>query len=364
LRALYIAPRDFPRRVANRGQTMKMAEALSRHCDLALVVSKLHCSRDELWDYYGITHPFEIETIGEPRLKPTTVFNLPAMTRSIVRHRPQMIYIREEPPAWLLSFVFRNMAFEMLDYLPHRSGMYPGIVRRSRRTFVISKGLMETAMSQGLPPEKLELAPDGVDLSAFDISDDALAARRRVGLSPDYKIVLYTGRLTDWKGVDVLIKSVKHLPEQVRVVIVGGYEGEPQQLQKLVVEQGTQDRVELREFVPHSEIPYLLKAADVLVIPNKGVSRLSTHHTSPLKLFEYMAARRPIVASDLPSIREIVDEESAVMVPAGDPKALALGLIRAMSGTGDVSKIVDEAYRKVGRYSWDKRAQQVLAAFA
>jgi glycosyltransferase involved in cell wall biosynthesis len=339
---------------------MKMAEAFSQHCDFALVVSKLHCTREELWDFYGITHPFEIETIGEPRLRPRTLFDMPGTLRSIFKHRPDMLYLREEPPAWALSFAYRNMGFELLDYLSSRSNMYPGIVRRSRKTFVISKGLRKTAVENGLPSEKLEILPDGVDLAAFTIPDDKLAARTRVGLPADRKIVLYTGRLSDWKGVDVLVKSAKLLPEQVRIVIVGGFEGEPQRLQQLVVEEGVENRVEIREFVPHSEVPYLLKAADVLVIPNKPTSRLSTHHTSPLKMFEYMAAGRPIVVSDLPSMREIVDDFSAVLVPAGDPEALAQGLVKAIDGGPEIDKLVIEARKRVGRYSWDARAKHVL----
>jgi glycosyltransferase involved in cell wall biosynthesis len=362
MKLLYVAPRDFPRRVANRVQTMKMAEAFSRHSDFVLVVSKLHCTLDELWDFYGITHPFEIETIGEPRLRPMTPFYMPGILASIFRHRPQMLYLREELPAWALSFAYRNMGFELLDYLPNRSNRYPGIVRRSRKTFVISKGLRETAIESGLPAEKLELLPDGVDLSAFAISDDKLAARTRVRLPADGKIVLYTGRLSDWKGVDVLVKSAKLLPEQVRIVIVGGFEGEPQLLQQLVDEEGVKGRVEIREFVPHSEVPYLLKAADVLVIPNKPTSRLSTHHTSPLKLFEYMASERPIVVSDLPSMREIVDDDSAVLVSAGDPEALARGLMRAIEGGPEIDKLVVEARKRVGQYSWDARAKHVLAS--
>ena len=101
-------------------------------------------------------------------------------------------------------------------------------------------------------------------------------------------------------------------------------------------------------------------AADVLVLPNKPMSRLSTHHTSPLKLFEYMAARRPIVASDLPSIREIVDDDSAVLVPACDPQELAGGLTRALNGGPEMAKLVAQARRKVARYSWDERAKHVL----
>jgi len=362
LKLLYLAPRDFPRRVANRVQTLKMAEAFSRQCDFVLAISALHCTVDELWDQYGITHPFQIEVIGEPRLDPKTVFGMPAMIRSVLRHRPDILYMREESPAWALSFAFRNLVYEMLDYSERRSWLYAGLVRRSRRTFAISEGLIDTAVANGLPRDKISLAPDGVDIAAFDFEQDTVAARKTVGLPLEGKIVLYTGRLSDWKGVDVLVKSARLLPDGTRVVIVGGFEGEPEALQNSVEKEGLDDRIDVLGFVSHARVRHYLKAADVLVLPNKPVSKLSTHHTSPLKLFEYMASKRPIVASDLPSIREVVDDTTAIFVAAGDPQDLARGIRLALDGGTAVTNMVGDARKRVGGFTWDQRAKTILGA--
>ena len=105
-------------------------------------------------------------------------------------------------------------------------------------------------------------------------------------------------------------------------------------------------------------VPKYLAASDVLVLPNseKGLSEF----TSPLKLFEYMAAKRPIVASDLPSLREILSESNAVMVRPDDPAALAEGIQKVLEDEELAKKLAGNAYIDVQQYSWDKRAMRIL----
>lgn len=109
------------------------------------------------------------------------------------------------------------------------------------------------------------------------------------------------------------------------------------------------------------ELPANQAAADVLVLPNTGTDETSVRFTSPLKLFTYMASGRPIVASDLPSIREVLDEQSAYLVTPDDAQALARGITRALSDTGGRSA---RAFQLVQRYSWDERARGILAALS
>ena len=73
-------------------------------------------------------------------------------------------------------------------------------------------------------------------------------------------------------------------------------------------------------------MPYWLKSADVLVLPNKKGEKISERYTSPLKLFEYMASGRPMIVSDLSSLREIVSAETAMFVEPNDPQALVSGI--------------------------------------
>ena len=120
------------------------------------------------------------------------------------------------------------------------------------------------------------------------------------------------------------------------------------------------DNVLILGHKPHREIPYFLKAADVLVLPNKTGERLSEKYTSPLKLFEYMASGRPLVASDLSSLREILSEETAILVKSNDPRALAEGLRRALMDMELAESMAKRALDMVQQYSWHRRATSII----
>ena len=146
-------------------------------------------------------------------------------------------------------------------------------------------------------------------------------------------LVGYAGHLYAWKGVDVLLEALAALPE-VDGLIVGGHEREPDlaRVKALAERCGIAGPGDVHR--PRRRRRRCRRSsarADVLVLPNPA-SAISTRFTSPLKLFEYMAAGRPIVASDLPAIREVLTPTSnAVLVAPGDAAALAAGIRRVLA---------------------------------
>lgn len=116
--------------------------------------------------------------------------------------------------------------------------------------------------------------------------------------------------------------------------------------------------------VEPARVPDLLEGAAVLALPNPA-SAISTRYTSPLKLFEYLAAGRPIVASDLPSIREVVhDGVTALLVAPGDPEALAAAISRLLHDPELAGRLAKAAVELAPEYSWDRRAERLEALFA
>ena len=111
---------------------------------------------------------------------------------------------------------------------------------------------------------------------------------------------------------------------------------------------------------PHSEIPLWQKSADVLVRPNTAKEKISKYYTSPMKLFEYMASGRPIVASDLPSTREILNEANSVLVEPDNPKALAEGIKKVLQNGDWGDSLAKRALVDVQDYTWEKRAKKIL----
>jgi len=110
----------------------------------------------------------------------------------------------------------------------------------------------------------------------------------------------------------------------------------------------------------HAIIPYYLKAADILVLPNEKGNAISEKYTSPLKLFEYMASRRPIVCSDLPSLREILTDKEALFFEAGNPSDLTKAIQKIAGNQELPEQLVYNAYKKVQEYTWDKRAEKII----
>jgi glycosyltransferase involved in cell wall biosynthesis len=115
--------------------------------------------------------------------------------------------------------------------------------------------------------------------------------------------------------------------------------------------------------LPPGEIPALLAAADVLIAPETDDHRRG-RHASPLKIFEYMAAGKPIVAGDTPAVREVlVNGLTARLVPPSDPSALASAIRALLDEPGSRAELAKNARRAVEPYSWKQRAREVLAAF-
>jgi glycosyltransferase involved in cell wall biosynthesis len=121
-----------------------------------------------------------------------------------------------------------------------------------------------------------------------------------------------------------------------------------------------QDRLRFADRVPNTEVPYWIRSCDVATIPWTW-TEFSAYFTSPLKLFEYMAAGVPILATDLPSIREVLRHgENAWLVPPGDPKALAEGIQHLLENPDLAERLAQQARKDVRQYTWKRRAAVIL----
>jgi glycosyltransferase involved in cell wall biosynthesis len=159
----------------------------------------------------------------------------------------------------------------------------------------------------------------------------------------------------------VLVAAIERLPG-VHALIVGGLAGEPD-LERIRALAGrlAPGRVTFAGQVDPPLVAGLLRQADVLVLPNTP-GRVSAAYTSPLKLFEYMASGRPMVASDLPALREILrPDENAVLVESGSAGALAAGLSRVLGDAALASRLAARAREDVREWTWDKRAGRIEA---
>lgn len=210
---------------------------------------------------------------------------------------------------------------------------------------------------------KTLVAPDAVDPNLFALPNlTREAARAELSLPNDKKIALYAGSLDPWKGVGTLFEATPFLDPHTLVIVVGGKPHYITEFKENYGEHANFRMVGQKEY--ETELPKYLRAADVAVLPNSGKEEISRIATSPLKLFAYMASGTPIVASDLPSLREVLSSENAMLVPPDHPLELARGIERLINDPEKARQLTQRAKQLVASYTWDRRASRIIQLLA
>jgi glycosyltransferase involved in cell wall biosynthesis len=358
----YIAFTRMPTERAHGVQIMKTCEAfclLGGQVELFVPKRKNELSGVNPFHYYGIPGRFSISELRAPDflhfgsvgfLASITFFALAARNR-LLRSRPRLIFSRDELILVHLSGV-APIAWES------HTGSWNSAARRvascATAIIVISEGLKDFYISKGVPKEKIVVAEDGVDLASFGHVEDKKTARKRLGLEGE-RIALYAGGLDSWKGVDTFFKASEFIQGSTVCAVIGGTEKEISELQPQY------PRVRFLGAMPYRELPNNLAAADVLVLPNTLQNATSSLFTSPLKLFAYMASGKPIVASDVPSVRSVLSEDSAFFVSPDSPEALAEGISQALASSDALGR-GKRAQELAMSYTWEARAKKILSA--
>ncbi len=378
-RIFYVTNTRLPTEKAHGIAAMKLAEAFAEQGIEVVLIHpwRINSIRQDPYDYYGVRRNFFIHTLpsldflwlgfGARIFFPIQLisFSIVAAFYLWVRYRiwgtfhDTVVFSHDHIPLFFVSFVAPHIFYDIHDY-PLKNIFFKRVLRRAVGCSVQTKWKQHKLVGDfGVPEEHIAYWPNGTDVNRFDISMSREEARRSLALPQDQKIVLYTGSLQHWKGVDTLIAAARFLPDDTFVYIVGG----DSQSIKDFKTKNSKLATHTLTFVgqrPWREIPMWLKAADVLVIPNTGRDEISLHYTSPMKLFEYMASGRPIVASDIPSIREVVDESMVFFARADDPHSLAETIKRALVVSEDANGRIDRSRREVERFTWRARAEKLL----
>lgn len=377
MKILYLADIRFPMERANGIQTIETTHALARRgVEVDLVVRRTDGRSDEAClEFFGLApHPgLRLRRVSAPFGKWSY---LASAVRFLLRARARwdFVYTRDlvlaDVALRLGTLPFIYEAHTVAAVFAEEQGRLYGAERvpskaklsrldkRERRVcrdasgvVTITGALLKALEERHGKIPRSRVVPDGTRLP------EKLPALEGVHSPPR---VYYIGQLYPWKGVDVLVEAMRYV-EGTELVIVGGLPPEPDldRLKRLASSLSLEDRVRFRGFVPPPELPAERAKADLFVIPllNSTTARL---FTSPLKLFEAMASGRPVVASDLPSIREILtNEENALLVPPGDAHALAAAIERLLRDRDLSRRLAARAFEDVKAYSWDRRAEAI-----
>lgn len=195
------------------------------------------------------------------------------------------------------------------------------------------------------------VAPDGVDLEQ---------AQAPVSVPPHATPrLLYLGSLHPWKGVDTLIRALPHVKQAAELHIVGGNEARIAELRKLAEELNVAARVVFHGPVDPGRRFEYIHAADICLLPLTDTG-LGGRYTSPLKLFEYMAAAKPVIVSDLPSMRTVLRPEiDALMAKCSEPTSFAMHINRLLADPTLSEQLRRNAQDWAEYYSWRSRGATI-----
>jgi glycosyltransferase involved in cell wall biosynthesis len=225
---------------------------------------------------------------------------------------------------------------------------------RSAALLALTEPLLDDIRRAYAVPGVTAIVPDGVDLA--QATPPAAQAQNPVPM------LLYLGSLHPWKGVETLVRAMKHVSQPAQLVVAGGTDERIAQLRALAEAEGVDGRTHFAGRVPPGRRFEWIHRADVCLLP-LSESSIGSRYTSPLKLFEYMAAGKPIIVSDLPSTRSVLRHlESAVMVQPGDPAALGQAVDLLLGDEVMRRRIAAQARKLAEKYSWTSRAAIIAKA--
>ena len=286
-------------------------------------------------------------------------------------NRPTIIYSRNlNAAAMLLRMRGRwlsakpvSVFFEVHTLVQQPERFFEYVLKRANGLVCITRSLKEKICQKyDVDAAKILVAPDGVrDDRLTEPQFSKADARVMLNISGNYeKVVLYTGQILPGKGVEVFIDAAADFDEKILFLIVGGAPARINEIRTRTRAERLKN-VQFAGSVPPHSVALYQAAADVLVLPNTQDSAISPY-TSPLKLFEYMAAKRPIVASDLPVLREVLcDSKNAILFPAGDSTALAKAVRRVLAEELMAEKLAAKAFADVRQYACVARASRILS---
>lgn len=374
-------------------QTIRMCEGFARNgVDVTLTYPRRVQTNPDLKsvhfeEYFDVSTPFDRATIpypdpeGMPALADgrfrrvlTWIASLWFAIAVAVRYRlrPADLHVTRD---WLVAYVFVLAGLPTVFEIHKTAGLsfsergrlaIGRVADRQalRGVVTLTEPTADGLEALGIPAEKILVTPDGVDLSAYEDLPGKDRARERLGLSPDEFIVGYTGSLFEGKGPRQLVEACRSL--DATVLVVGGTEQDIQSLRSLLDDEGIEN-VQLIGRVPPSAVSTYQAACDVLVLPPTAEGSDKKHHpeaTSPLKLFEYMAAERPIVATRLPGVEDVLtNEANGLLVPPGDPEAIRDAVEQLRRDKQFRDRLARTARENVEQYTWTRRAR-LIAAFA
>jgi glycosyltransferase involved in cell wall biosynthesis len=225
------------------------------------------------------------------------------------------------------------------------------------RTIVVSSPLKEYLFTLGVPESKIIVLPNGVNLNTFSPRPKSKRLLEATGLGENNKVIGFTGILRPWHGVEILLKALQAVsaayPESVLLIVGDG----PirSELESQARRLGLQANLRITGRVPHREVPDYLALFDVAVSPK------ATFYASPMKIMEYMAMAKPVVAPRMKNVSDILeDHRTGLLFEPDSPQSLAEALLALFGDANLKQRMAENGLAEVtDRLNWIANARYV-----
>ena len=376
MKIIYITNNRIPTEKAHGFQVIKMCEAFSNagiEVEL-LAPRRFNSIKENPFSYYNIRETFKIRKTFVIDLIPLSkylgafanfvesitfaLFSLSGLSRADA----DVIYTRDQFSGWFLSFFKKRFVYEVHSF-PRHVALYRRIWKKAHKIIVITSALKNLVIKEGIPENKILIAPDAVDLKIFEsINADKDELRAELNLPKDSFLVGYVGKfktLEMEKGIKTMIEALPLSGNETKMVFVGGEESEIKEYKMFSNRFNVLPQCIFISYQPHAKVIRYIKAMDALVIPFPNKPHYA-FYASPLKLFEYMASGRPIIASSLPALREILNDKNALFFKPDSASELAQAVKMLKSSHTLGYHLSQQALADVREYTWDNRARRIL----
>jgi glycosyltransferase involved in cell wall biosynthesis len=372
MRIACIASSAVPSNTANSIQMMKACAALAE-IDGPVHLWVPGAGRADwpsLAKHYGLEQQFEVEWLKS--VSPLRRYDFALRTMACAQvWKAELIY------TWMLQAAVLALGrgwpviLEMHDRPTGRIGpwLFQKMIHSSgkKRLLVITEALRLKLAAEvgGLRGQDVQIAPNGTDLKLYMDLPDAVSARKQLGFA-EQPTVVYSGHLYAGRGMQLLVGLAQAFPS-VAFIWVGGRLADVETWREQLSRQGIEN-VRLTGFIPNQDLPLYQAAGDVLLMPyERSIAGSSGGNSvdicSPMKMFDYMAAGRAILTSDLPVLHEVLNRENAVFCLPENLAAWSEALGNLLSDPDRRRRLGEQARLDAERYTWRGRAEKALDGF-
>ncbi len=268
------------------------------------------------------------------------------------------LYTRER----FVALFFQNFAYEVHS-VSHTAGwIHRRLLSNARSFIVLTHAIRDSFVLSGVSESRIHVEPDAVDIAKFSGVQPVATLREQNGIAASAPLIGYVGTLKTLgmeKGVATAIESLLYIQDAV-LCVVGGESKDIEEYRAQAQEHGVGSRVIFIGKVAHDLVPSYIAAFNIVVAPFPDLEHYRLY-MSPLKIFEYMASGLPMIVSDLPTLREVLSDQTARFVAPGDAKALALAAQELLSDPVHAKEMAERARMEVSKYTWDARAKRTLS---